>query len=94
MFVILLTYVKPLDQIAPHRQAHEEFILHHCAAGDFVMSGCRDPLVGGVILAQGRRREVERIMDDDPLRRAGVADYEMLEFTPSMAAEGLRQYIH
>ncbi|QFI54616.1 YciI family protein [Aeromonas simiae] len=90
MFVVTLTYVRALAEIDALIPAHVEWLKAHYAAGHFLASGRRVPRTGGVILAHGLTREaLEQVLASDPFRLAGVADYEVLEFVPSMSAAGL-----
>ena len=48
------------------------------------------PRTGGVILAKGKsRKELQAILKEDPFVQAGIADYEITQFTLNMVAEGL-----
>lgn len=87
MFVVLLNYVKPLSEVDRFVGEHREFLAHHYAAGNFLLSGRREPRTGGVILATAATRaELERIIQRDPFHREKIADYEIIEFLPSMSA--------
>lgn len=94
MFVVLLKYIKPLAEVDRYVAEHREFLARHYAAGDFILSGRQEPRVGGVILARAASRaEIEAILREDPFQREPVAEYEVIEFLPTMAApevEGLR----
>jgi uncharacterized protein YciI len=86
MFIVLLTYVKPLDEIDRHVSAHREWLKENYARGVFLVSGPRNPRVGGAIIAHGLDRdELEAVLAEDPFRQAGVATYEIIEVAPSMA---------
>ncbi|MDO2947719.1 YciI family protein [Aeromonas simiae] len=93
MFVVTLTYVRALTEIDALIPAHVEWLKAHYAAGHFLASGRRVPRTGGVILAHGLTREaLELVLASDPFRLAGVADYEVLEFVPSMTTAGLEAW--
>ena len=93
MFLILLNYVKPLVVIEAHLDAHREFLKRHYANGDFLLSGRQEPRTGGVIMANAASRaEVEAIVQEDSFHRAGAAEYQIIEFLPTMAAESM-QYL-
>jgi uncharacterized protein YciI len=90
MFLILLSYKKPLAEVDLFVAEHRAFLEHHYAAGDFLLSGRKEPRTGGVILANASARtEVEKIVRGDPFYREEVAEYEIVEFLPSMAASHL-----
>jgi len=83
MFVILVTYIKPLSEIDAHLEAHRRFLDEGYAAGYFLASGPRVPRTGGVILAQApSAEELKSFIKQDPFSVAGVAAYEVVEFTP------------
>lgn len=85
MFVLLLSYQAPLEEVDRHLAAHRAFLEHHYAAGRFLVSGRQVPRSGGVILADVPSREdAERIASEDPFSRHGVASYTITEFTPTM----------
>lgn len=89
MFVVILTYVKPLSEIDALLDEHVHFLDRNFEAGHFLASGRRVPRTGGVILArQMEKNRLENILRDDPFQKNGVATYEIVEFTPSKFAEG------
>ena len=84
MFVVLLTYQKPLGEIDRLMKDHVRFLQQQYDAGVFVASGRRVPRTGGVILAHGTDKPgLEAIMARDPFVREGAATFEVIEFTPS-----------
>lgn len=59
--------------------------VRHYAAGDFIASGPQTPRVGGVIMIKANdRAAVEAIIAQDPFNIHGIADYQIVEFTPTM----------
>lgn len=83
-FVLLVEYTAPLARIDELLEEHRAWLDVHFADGTFLVSGPRVPRVGGTILASARSRvRVEEVVAADPLVRAGVASYEVLEFTPT-----------
>lgn len=92
MFIVLVHYTTPLDEVEAHLEAHRRFLELHHASGLFLCSGPRRPRTGGVILARAQSREaLEAVLDQDPFRKNGVAEYELIEFsvtktTPAVAA--------
>lgn len=85
MFIAILTYKKPLDEVDRYLQAHRDYLAEHYAAGDFIASGPQSPRVGGVILMMAESRtSVDDIIAQDPFNLHGIADYQIVEFTPTM----------
>ncbi len=90
MFVVSLTYIADLTEVDRHLDAHVDYLKRHYADGTFLASGRKNPRTGGVILARAASGEaLEAILAEDPFHIAGVARYEVTEFTPTMSASGL-----
>jgi len=84
MFIVLLTYVKPLPELDRHMRAHVKFLQEHYAAKTFIASGRQVPRTGGVILARGPSKEaLVELVQRDPFVENGVATYEVIEFRTS-----------
>lgn len=89
LYLILLVYLRPLSEVDKHMDAHREFLKKHYDAGHFLISGRKEPRSGGVILARAESSDdVVRWVSEDPFKQAGVASYELIRWTPTMAAEG------
>ena len=89
MFVLLLNYIRPIDEVDALMREHVAWLNEHYDAGRFVVSGRRVPRTGGVIVARGDDRgEIERIAASDPFVSGGVATCEVIEFRASQTAEG------
>jgi uncharacterized protein YciI len=89
MFVVLLRYIRPLEEVDALMREHVAWLNEHYAAGRFVVSGRRVPRTGGVIVARGDdRAEIERIVASDPFVSGGVATCEIVQFRASQTADG------
>ncbi len=85
MFIAILTYKKPLEEVDHFLQAHRNYLAEHYAAGDFIASGPQTPRIGGVIMIKADNREaVDSIIVQNPFNINGIADYQIVEFTPTM----------
>lgn len=85
MFIAILTYKKPLEEVDRFLQAHRDYLAKHYAAGDFIASGPQNPRIGGVIMLKAAdRAEVDAIIACDPFYINAIADYQIVEFTPTM----------
>jgi uncharacterized protein YciI len=89
MFVLLLTYIKPLPEVDALMRKHMAWLNEQYAEGRFVVSGRQVPRTGGVILARGDDRvEIEALAAGDPFVAGGVATCEVIQFRASQTAEG------
>ncbi|MDD7039160.1 MAG: YciI family protein, partial [Alistipes senegalensis] len=48
MFIVRLTYKKPLAEVERHLAAHREYLDRHYADGAFLCSGPQNPRSGGI----------------------------------------------
>ncbi len=94
MFIAILTYKKPLSDVDRFLAAHREYLAEHYAVGDFIASGPQTPRVGGVIMIKAEHRAaVDAIITKDPFNINGIADYQILEFTPTMFCDNILKTI-
>lgn len=85
MFIAILTYKKPLSEVDKYLDAHRRYLAEHYAAGNFIASGPQTPRVGGVIMIKAKNLEaVGAFIRQDPFHMNGIADYQIVEFTPTM----------
>jgi uncharacterized protein YciI len=85
MFIAILTYKKPIEDVDRFLQANRNYLADHYAAGNFIASGPQTPRIGGVIMIKADNREaVDSIIVQDPFNINGIADYQIVEFTPTM----------
>lgn len=90
MFIISLTYIKPLEEVDVLLEEHVVYLKEQYDLGHFLASGRKVPRTGGVILARGGScEEIETIIKLDPFYRHGAAEYEITEFCPTMTSDEL-----
>lgn len=84
MFVVLLDYKAPLDQIDARMPEHMAFVRECFRAGVFLVAGRQDPRAGGLILARSPNRDdLATVMRADPFVAEGLAAFEIVEFRSS-----------
>lgn len=94
MFIAILTYKKPLSEVDRFLAAHREYLSKHYAAGDFIASGPQTSRVGGVIMIKANdRTAVEAIIAQDPFNINGIADYQIVDFIPTMFCDDILKTI-
>ena len=90
MFIAILTYKKPLEEVDRFLQAHRDYLAEHYTGCDFIASGPQTPRVGGVITIKTEcRAAVDSIIAQDPFNVNGIADYQIVEFTPTMFCDAV-----
>jgi uncharacterized protein YciI len=90
LFVVSITYIKPLDVIDNFIKEHVEYLNTHYKLGHFQLSGRKVPRTGGIILATVESRaKLDQILSNDPFFRENLANYEVIEFVPTMSSKVL-----
>jgi uncharacterized protein YciI len=84
LFVVLMTYTKPLPDVDQVRAAHISHVERAAGRGILVAWARRSPPVGGVLVATAPdRKTLEDVLAADPYVQAGVASPEVVEFNPA-----------
>jgi uncharacterized protein YciI len=87
LFVVSLHYLVPLERIDAMMQKHAAFLDKQFKAGNFLISGRKEPRTGGIIIARGKSLvAVERIMRQDPLLKGKLAIVDIVEVKVSRSA--------
>nr|WP_299072227.1 YciI family protein [uncultured Allomuricauda sp.] len=91
MFIINLTYKTELKKVDQFLNDHIEFLNEQYELEHFIASGRKIPRTGGIILSNiESKSELEKIIEKDPFKKNGVADYELTEFVPSKTCDELK----
>lgn len=81
MFVISLSYPKESEKADELLSEHNDFLQKYYENGMFICSGPKIPPTGGIIFCRSNSlKEVDKLLEDDPYKVNGVADYEITEF--------------
>lgn len=90
MYVVLSTYTAPIEEIDLVLPDHSEWLTKHYEAGHFLLSGRREPRVGGVIIARPMLRgKLDAILSTDPFSYRHLVHYEVIEFSATRTAREL-----
>lgn len=90
MFLVSLTYIRPLEEIDNFIPEHVEFLNKHYDLGYFQLSGRKEPRTGGVILVTVKNRsKLDQILAQDPFHRENLAKYEVTKIVPTQSSKAL-----
>ncbi len=93
--IALIRYRRPLEEVLPYVDAHRAYLQGLYDNGWLLASGPIDPRLGGVLLLRVPDGDLgatlDRIRDQDPFVREGIAQYELWPWHPVIGAEGLDQ---
>jgi uncharacterized protein YciI len=94
MFIIELTYKVPLEEIDAHMKAHVLYLNKYYKSKKFVVSGRKIPRDGGIIIATAsNKKEVQKIIKQDPFYKHKLADFNIIEFNASQKADDINELI-
>ena len=89
----LLRYRRPLDEVLTVVDAHRAYLKTLQERGILIASGPFDPRAGGALLLrvpdEGYLAALDRVRDDDPFTKTGMAQYELLPWRPTIGVEAL-----
>jgi len=90
----IIRYRVPLDVVLAHLDEHRTYLKKLNERGVLLASGPFDPRSGGALLlrlpdGEDARTVLDRLRDDDPFTRHGVAQYELLPWAPTIGVDAL-----
>ena len=91
----IIRYRLSTEEVLKHVEPHRAYLRSLKERGILVASGPFVPRSGGGLLlrinAEGEAllRELDKIRDDDPYVKAGVAQYELMPWDPGIGREDL-----
>ena len=89
----IIRYRRPTEEVVVHHPAHREYLQGLKKQGLLVCSGPLDPRFGGAVLLRVPDAEapgiLDRIRDNDPYVKAGVAQYELMVWNVATGREDL-----
>ena len=95
MFIIELIYKVPLEEIDAHMKEHVAYLNKHYQSKNYIVSGRKIPRDGGIIIATAsNKKEIEKIIKQDPFYKHKLADFKITEFNASQKAENINELIH
>jgi len=84
MYIVILTYKKPIEDIERITIPHRAFLDTLYAQNILLISGPQVPRTGGILVARSgqTKDELMEILKGDPFYTEGIADYNIIEFNP------------
>ncbi|MCE7008513.1 YciI family protein [Kibdelosporangium philippinense] len=90
MYIVMLAYKAPIEEIDYLLPDHMEWLSRHYDAGHFLCSGRQPGKTGRVIITRPMpRAKLEAMLATDPLDMARMVRHEVVEFEASRTAPEL-----
>lgn len=81
MFVLISRFQRPVEEVNHSFALHSAWVQRQYEAGRFLVSGRREPLIGGIIVARAAsEQELREVLNTDPYQQRGLAEYEIYAF--------------
>lgn len=91
MYVVLLTYTAPVEEVDYALPDHVEWLDRHFKSEEFLAAGRQNPREGCVIITRPMTRaRLEAILCMEPFFVRHLATHEVIEFSPTRTAPALR----
>ncbi|MCU0619445.1 MAG: YciI family protein [Gemmatimonadaceae bacterium] len=92
--LIVIRYRAPIDRIEAATDAHRAYLRTLAEAGTLLVSGPLVPRTGGVLVLRvpegaDVHTTLDRVRDGDPFWQQGLANYELLEWAPTIGRDKL-----
>lgn len=92
MYIVSLTYTRPVDEVDAVLDAHVAWLDKYFAAGVFITAGRKEPRTGGVIIVKDIDPErLNTILQEDAFQ--AVADYEVTKVNITRATSEFSQLV-
>jgi uncharacterized protein YciI len=91
----LIRYRRPLEEVLSHLEVHRAYLRGLNEQGILLVSGPFSPRNGGALILRlpegdgNLEAQLDRIRDNDPFVKTGVAQYELLVWEPTFGLEAL-----
>ncbi len=94
MYILVLKYIKPIEEVEKALNSHISYLEKYYSLKKFICSGRQNPRTGGIILCNAQSiNEVNEIINEDPFHSRKIAEYEILEFSPTKYDERFKCFI-
>lgn len=94
MYLLELTYIKPIEEVNKLLPKHNAYLDKNYANNNFIFSGRKEPRDGGIILVKANSKdELDKIYHEDPFYINKVANYKIIKFIPTKYSTEFKKII-
>lgn len=85
LFAIKLDYIRPVDEIKVHLEAHKAWLINHIQSGTVLFAGPLADGNGGFILAYAEQlADIQKMVAEDPFDVHKLATFDILGCEPAI----------
>ncbi len=95
MFVVIITFTKPLEIVDQYVQEHRAYLDECYAKNYLVVSGPQQPRTGGILISSLSERNVlNQLIENDPYYKNTIAEYQVIEFQPVKSHKEFQPFLN
>ncbi|MFC4928494.1 YciI family protein [Delftia deserti] len=88
LYIVSVKYVRPLEEVQAHLEAHKQWLARHAAAGRILVAGPFEDKSGGLALAScSSRAELDAMIAEDSFVLHQLVLVSVQGFEPAIRAE-------
>ncbi len=81
MFLLIVNYIQPTDEVSKHVATHSEWVKKYIDEEIFLFAGPKKNKLGGAILVKSIDRDIlDKILAEDSYVKEKVAEYQVIDF--------------
>ncbi|GAP21173.1 YciI family protein [Leptolinea tardivitalis] len=93
-FIVEINYLVPVDQLSDVLPNHRAFLQTGYDRGLLLLSGPREPRIGGMVVARANSlEEIQEFFNNDPYHLQKVATHTFIEFNPVLHQPWLDNWV-
>ncbi|MBB3003990.1 uncharacterized protein YciI [Paraburkholderia tropica] len=88
IYIVELTYVRPLDEVMAQLDGHKQWLVSNVREGNVLVAGPLVSKTGGIVVATATsEEELHAMMAQDSFVKEAVAEYRVLAFEPGLVGD-------
>ena len=89
LYLVTLTYVRPIEEVNAHLGTHRDWLVEHARAGRILVAGPLEDRSGGFVLANcATREELDGILAQDSFQVHRLVSQDVRGFSAALRAKG------
>jgi uncharacterized protein YciI len=87
LFLVTLTYIRPVEEVHAHLSTHRDWLGKYATNGQILVAGPLQSGDGGLLLAHCEdRSELDALLEKDPFHIQQLVKYDIQAMTPALRA--------